>query len=68
MLLILARSYWRARHASHASEPPNKRMKPTKRSELAGWPALTRLRRAIFVESRFAAYPQCWADSGVDRG
>ncbi len=48
--------------------PPNKRMHLTKRDLLAGWPALASLRRAIFVESRFAAYPQCWADSGVDRG
>lgn len=35
--------------------PPNKGMKLTKRASLAGRPALARLRRATFIESRFAA-------------
>ncbi len=42
--------------------PPNKRMKLTKRGCLVGRRALACLRRAIFTESRFAAYAQCSAD------
>lgn len=42
---------------------PNKRMKLAKRACLAGGPALARRRRAIVIESRFAAYARCSTDT-----
>jgi len=40
----------------------NKRMKLSKRACLGGRPALACLRRANFIESRFAAYARCSTD------
>lgn len=42
--------------------PSNKRMQLTKRESLVGGPALAHLRRAVFIESRFAGDPRCSAD------
>lgn len=42
-------------------ELSNKALLLTKRDSLAAEPALTSGRRAIFIESRFAAERRCWA-------
>ncbi len=48
--------------------PPNKEMQLTKRGSLAGGPAALAVRRAIFIESRFAADLRCSADTGAGSG
>ena len=44
--------------------PPNNRMKLTKRACLVRGPALARLRRAVFIESRFAVYARLVSGPG----
>jgi hypothetical protein len=44
---------------------PNKRLELTKRDRLVGGLALARRRRAVFIESRFAAQARCSADIGA---
>ena len=45
------------------SAPSNNGMQLTKRPSFNGRPALARPRRAVLIESRFAADPECSTDA-----